>query len=149
MRPDIEASLLQSAATPSNPEEDRPYVAVATLEGVLVNQHLGEAEQVAVFQRHEQGFQLVEMRRAPPYGGGSQRWQALAEILKDCRALLVASAGQAPRVALASQGIQVIMMEGLIEEGLESVYRGVPIRAPLRKQHRCGSACAGNGLGCS
>ena len=48
-----------------------------------------------------------------------------------------------------SQGIQVIMMEGLIEEGLEAVYRGVPIRAPLRKQHRCGSGCAGNGLGCS
>ena len=149
MRPDIEMCLLQSAATPSNPEEDRPYVAVATLEGVLVNQHLGEAEQIAVFEQHEQGFQLVEMRRAPPSGGGSQRWQALAEILKDCRALLVASAGQAPRAALASQGIQVIMMEGLIEEGLESVYRGVPIRAPLRKQHRCGSGCAGNGLGCS
>jgi hypothetical protein len=41
------------------------------------------------------------------------------------------------------------MMEGLIEEGLEAVYRGVLLRAPLRKQHRCGSGCAGNGLGCS
>ena len=41
------------------------------------------------------------------------------------------------------------MMEGLIEEGLESVYRGVPLRSPLRKQHRCGSGCAGNGQGCS
>ena len=41
------------------------------------------------------------------------------------------------------------MMEGLIEEGLEAVYRGVPLRAPLRTQHRCGSGCAGNGLGCS
>ena len=95
------------------------------------------------------GFQLVEMRRAPPPGGGPQRWQALAEMLKDCRALLVASAGESPRSALADQGIQVIMMEGLIEEGLEAVYRGVPLRAPLRKQHRCGSGCAGNGLGCS
>ena len=119
------------------------------MEGALVNQHLGEAEQIAVFEQHGQRFQLVEMRRAPPSGGGSQRWQALAEILKDCRALLVASVGQAPRAALTSQGIQVIMMEGLIEEGLESVYRGVPLRAPLRKQHRCGSGCAGNGLGCS
>ena len=29
---------------PRNPNDDRPYVAVTTLEGVLVNQHLGEAE---------------------------------------------------------------------------------------------------------
>ena len=149
MRPEIEMCLLQSAATPSNPEEDRPYVAVATLEGVLVNQHLGEAERIAVYGRDEQGFRLVEMRPAPPSGGGRQRWLNLAETLKDCRAFLVASAGQSPRSALAEQGIEVIMMEGLIEEGLDAVYGGVPIRAPLRTRHRCGSGCAGNGLGCS
>lgn len=149
MRPEIERCLSESAAMPSNPDEDRPYVAVATLEGVLVNQHLGEAEQIAVFGQDEQGFRLVEMRQAPPSGGGPLRWQSLADILKDCRAILVASAGEAPRSALADHGIRVIMMEGLIEEGLEAVYRGVPLRAPLRKQHRCGSGCAGNGLGCS
>jgi nitrogen fixation protein NifB len=148
MRPEIEMCLLQSAASGGS-GENRPYVAVATLEGVLVNQHLGEAEQIAVFGRTEQGFGLVEMRRTPTSGGGPQRWQALAETLNDCRALLVASAGHAPRTALADQGIEVVMMEGLIEEGLEAVYGGVPLRAPLRKQHRCGSGCAGNGLGCS
>jgi nitrogen fixation protein NifB len=148
-RPEIEICLMQSAAAPVNPQEDRPYVAAATLEGVLVNQHLGEAEQIAVFGRDAEGYRLVEMRRAPPSGGGAQRWLALAELLKDCRAVLVASAGESPRATLAGQGIQVIMMEGLIEEGLDAVYSGMPIRAPLRKQHRCGSGCAGNGLGCS
>ena len=96
MRPEIEICLLRSAAAPFNPEEDRPHVAVATLEGVLVNQHLGEAEMISVFGRGEQGFHLVERRQAPPPGGGSQRWMALAEMLKDCRALLVASAGGRP-----------------------------------------------------
>jgi nitrogen fixation protein NifB len=122
---------------------------VATLEGVLVNQHLGEAERVAVFERSEKGFRLVERRSTPPRGGGRQRWLDLADSLKDCRALLVASAGDAPRSVLAERDIQVIMMEGLIEEGLDAVYRGVPLRAPLRAQHRCGSGCAGNGFGCS
>jgi nitrogen fixation protein NifB len=149
MRPEIELCLLQAASAPIHPDEDRPYVAVATLEGVLVNQHLGEAEQIAVFGRNEQGFYLADTRRAPPPGGGPLRWQSLAETLEDCRALLVASAGDSPRTALAGHGIRVIMMEGLIEEGLEAVYRGEPLRAPLRKQHRCGSGCAGNGLGCS
>ena len=149
MRPAIEACLLQAAAAGPNPEEDRPYVAVATLEGVLVNQHLGEAEQIAVFGRSENGFCRVATPPAPPPGGGTERWLVLAETLKDCRAMLVASAVAAPRSVLADQGIQVLMMEGLIEEGLEAVYRSLPLCAPLRKQHRCGSGFAGNGLGCS
>lgn len=149
MRADLEACLLQSAASPIDPCENRPYVAAATLEGILVNQHLGEAEQIAVYEKTEGGFRLVEMRLTPPPGGGTQRWIDLAETLKDCRAILVASAGQASRSILAEQGIQIIMMEGLIEEGLEAIYRNIPIRAPLRKQHRCGSGCAGNGLGCA
>jgi nitrogen fixation protein NifB len=74
---------------------------------------------------------------------------ALAETLKDCRALLVASAGASPASVLAAQGIRVVMMEGLIEEGLEAVYKNVEVRAPLRAQHRCGSGCAGGGQGCS
>jgi nitrogen fixation protein NifB len=149
MRPEIEICLLQSAASPLNPDDDRPYVAVATLEGVLVNQHLGEAETISVFGRGEQGFHPVETRRAPPPGGGSRRWMALAELLKDCRALLVADAGGAPRSVLTAEGVEVIVMEGLIEEGLDAVYRGVPLRAPLRTERRCGSGCAGSGLGCA
>lgn len=148
MRSDVQLCLLNSAVEPSKQAAERPYVAVATLEGVLVNQHLGEATQVAVFERNELGFHLVETRRTPPPGGGAQRWQALAETLKDCRAFLVASAGDSPRHALADEGIEVILMEGLIEDGLDAVFRGEPIRSPQRT-HRCGSGCAGNGLGCS
>jgi nitrogen fixation protein NifB len=149
MPAEVAACLLHAAAGSLDSDDHRPYVAVATLEGVLVNQHLGEAEQIAVFGRNGNGFQRVDTRAAPPSGGGPQRWATLAETLKDCRALLVASAGRAPCAALAEHDLKVVMMEGLIEEGLEAVYRGVPLRAPLRKQHRCGSGCAGNGLGCS
>ncbi len=137
-----------SFSLPLNPSEDRPYVAVATLEGTLVNQHLGEAKHLAIFGRENGDFALVETRRTPLPGGGRQRWLELAEVLKDCRALLVASAGESPRSVLTSNGVEVVMMEGLVEEGLEAIYRGAEIRAPLRRQHRCGSGCAGSGLGC-
>jgi nitrogen fixation protein NifB len=146
--PECELRLLSSAGLPLNPSEDRPHVAVATLEGTLVNQHLGEAEQLAIFGRQNGAFVLVETRRTPLPGGGQQRWRELATVLKDCRALLVASAGESPRSVLTSSGVKVVIMEGLIEEGLEAIYRGVEIRAPLRTQHRCGSGCAGSGLGC-
>ena len=113
------------------PTEDRPCVAVATLEGVLVNQHLGEAEQLQVYRQQDGEFELVETRPAPPPGGGDQRWQQLAEVLHDCRALLVSSAGSSPVKVLGRRGIRVVMMEGLIEEGLEAVYAG----------RRCGPRC--------
>lgn len=147
MRPEVELLLLRAANQPVN-ADDRPYVAAATWEGVLVNQHLGEAEQLAIFRQEPSGFCLVETRPTPAPGSGAQRWLTLAETLKDCRALLVSSAGDSPRSMLAAQGIKVIMMEGLIEEGLEAVYRGTDIRAPLRRQHRCDSSCAGTGTGC-
>jgi nitrogen fixation protein NifB len=144
----VEIALLQAAAPPV--DESRPCVAVATVEGMLVNQHLGEADRLAIFRPAAEGFQLVETRRTPPPGGGNQRWAALAETLHDCRALLVASAGEAPRSVLAERGVKLVFMEGLIEEGLQAVYRGVEIRAPLRSEHRCGSGsgCTGNGAGC-
>ena len=141
--------LKQCAGLPINPGEERPYVAVATREGALVNQHLGEANQFAIFGRESAGFHRVATREAPPAGGGHDRWRALAETLNDCRALLVASAGASPISVLTAQGIRVVMMEGLIEEGLEAVYKNVEVRAPLRARHSCGSGCAGSGLGCS
>ena len=145
----IELALLQAAsASRLADNSERPCVAVASLEGVLVNQHLGEAQRLAVFRAADGGFQLVETRPTPPPGGGRDRWLALADALHDCRALLVASAGEAPRRVLAERGIKVVLMEGLIEEGLEAVYHGTEIRSPIRREHRCGSGCSGNGQGC-
>ena len=103
----VELALLQPPAVrAARPAEDRPCVAVATMEGVLVNQHLGEAYRLAIYGRGQHGFELVETRPAPPPGGGRDRWLALAKTLHDCRALLVASAGEAPRSVLAEHGIR-------------------------------------------
>lgn len=132
----------------------RPFVAVASHEGALVNQHLGQAERVMIFQKlpgSSAAFALKEYRPAPPAGGGDDRWAAFAALLHDCRALLVASAGARPRTVLAARGLQVVEMEGLIEEGLSAVYSDCPI-PPAMKREVSGrlrmAGCRGTGVGC-
>jgi nitrogen fixation protein NifB len=133
----------------SKPSKARPYVAVASREGMLVNQHVGEASCFHVFTEDGLTYIPVEVREAPESGSGIKRWLDLADLLKDCRAVLTTGVGATPRRVLTSNGLEVIEMEGLIEEGLSAVYGGTPIPASLRKNFRgCGLGCGGGGGGC-
>jgi len=128
----------------------RPYVAVATNEGLLVNMHLGEARSLYIFEQSPKGFKLVEERQTPKHGSGDQRWVDLAGILKDCRALLVSGVGETPKSILRSCEIHVIEMTGLIDEGLEGIYENRVIRSIAKPDaFRCGASCSGNAQGCA
>jgi nitrogen fixation protein NifB len=146
--PRLREAVLKAQASSPDSGAERPYVAAVSREGALVNEHLGEARNLWVYEKGPGGFRLIERRPAPPPGGGWKRWADLAGQLGDCRAILVSSAGDAPQTILSEHGIQVVQMEGLIEEGLDSVYRGTVPRSPLREKQRCGSGCAGDGMGC-
>lgn len=130
----------------------RPYVAVASQEGALVNQHLGEAARILVFKQDAgtpSGFKFHELRHAPAPGGGEERWRELAATLSDCRAFLVAAAGPRPKALLEAGGVEVLEMEGLIEEGLAAVFSDQPIPKALQRRFTsCGSGCKGTGTGC-
>lgn len=142
--------LKKCAAKPISPGAEKPYVAVSSWEGMLVNQHLGEAIRFLVFRPEGEGFVLVEERRAPKPGGGAARWQAVAGILSDCRALLVSDMGDTPRRFLQEAGIKPVLMSGLIEHGLRAIYNGKGLDA-LKKRTRSACAlgsCQGDGTGC-
>jgi nitrogen fixation protein NifB len=131
--------------------DDRPHVAVATLEGVLVNRHLGEADRFQIWGRNGNGFKLVEERSAPARGGGVERWRNLAAALKDCRAVLVSGVGETPMAILGDAGVLPVEMSGFIELGLQAVYRGDdPKVFRRRKGGGCskGLGCGGDGGGC-
>jgi nitrogen fixation protein NifB len=130
--------------------ETRPYVAVATHEGILVNQHLGEASRFQVWGAASGGYRLIEERPAPKPGTGPQRWQALAEILRDCRAVLVSGCGENPREILTSAGVLPVEMNGLIDTALQTIYEGGKVSALKSRKLGCakGSGCGGDGGGC-
>jgi nitrogen fixation protein NifB len=120
------------------------------MEGVLVNQHLGEASLLWIFECGPEGPRLVGTRETPEEGGGSQRWLEMAESLRDCRALLVGGVGPNPRRVIEGKGIRVLEMAGFISEGVESLYHDGDIPRAMRKHFRsCGAECQGSGMGCS
>ncbi len=145
-----EISLLQSSAVlPLIPQEARPFIAVASCEGVLINAHLGETEQVYVYKQDGDEYVLVDVRKAPYPGGGNQRWMDLAKMLSDCQAILVAKAGRSPRELLNKTGIKVIEMQGLIVEGLRIIFSGDQIPASLKPLPcDCAASQLGKGCGC-
>jgi len=125
-------------------------VAAATFEGIMVNQHLGNALSLSIFENGPEGPRFVEERQAPLPGAGDSRWHELASVLHDCHTVLAAFAGKSPRDILASHGIEVVSMEGLIMPALTEIYSGndVPSYMTAAAPKRCGSGCGGNGGGC-
>ncbi|MFZ4525868.1 MAG: nitrogenase cofactor biosynthesis protein NifB [Chlorobium sp.] len=143
--------LAEAAAMPSNPADVRPYIAVSSMEGVLINQHLGEADRFLIYGMDDSGeCALVDSRTAPPAGGGKERWEALATTLGDCRALLVNGAGDSPKKVMTAHGIEVLVLEGVIEEAVYGIFTGQDLKHLMKSSqiHACGSSCSGTGGGC-
>ena len=143
------AALANAAALPLHPRDARPYIAVSSREGMLINQHLGEARELLIYARDAGAVTLIERRPAPSSGEGDERWYVLSDVLHDCRALLVSRAGARPRCILERDGLRLVEMEGLILDGVQAVYEGRRIPAPPQPRRSCAEGgCAGGGQGC-
>ena len=143
-------ALLKNASMPQATPA-RPYAAVASREGIFVNQHLGEATALWIFRLSGGRADLVERRFTPPAGGGTERWTAMAAMLNDCSAVLTSGIGSSPQQVLERADIRVVVMEGMANEGVEALLAGREVpKILLRPPGRCGmgKTCGGNGMGC-
>jgi nitrogen fixation protein NifB len=139
--------LAEAARLPLQPEQKRPYIAVTSLEGVLINRHLGEADQIYIFTVNSGAVAFVETRPAPPPGGGEARWRALSERIADCHTLLVSGIGPNPAEILRASGVKIYETEGLIDSTILALEEGMPPKGKLSVT-QCGFSCKGDGLGC-
>ncbi len=144
---ELRGCLTGCARTAPAAAAERPYVAVASMEGVLVNLHLGEADSFQIWGPKGNGFRLLEERPAPPPGLGDQRWWDLAEVLRDCRAVLVSALGGTPEAILTESGVVPVEMSGFIEAGLSRIYSGEPLTSLKGRKGGLTRACSGKGLG--
>jgi nitrogen fixation protein NifB len=133
------------------PLPGRPYLAAASREGLLVNCHLGEAPELLIAALEDGRAVIRERRPAPRPGSGDSRWEALADTLGDCFAVLVSDCGPNPKRILEARGIRVLAGEGLISDMAKPLLegRGLP-RIYQAVSGRCGQgrSCAGSGMGC-
>ncbi len=129
----------------------RPYVAVASMEGILVNQHLGEADQLWIFEYDEIAPKLIAMRETPEEGDGNLRWRELAKSVADCHSILMSGVGRKPRWVLEQSGLRVIEASGLISQAMDGLHRSGDVPAMMKRQMKscAGSECQGTGAGCS
>ena len=127
-------------------------MAVATREGLLVNLHLGEAKRFQIWGLAESGgFRMIEERLAPSAGCGPSRWEDLARLLSDCRAVLVSALGEAPRAILTERGTLPAACSGFIEDALALAYGEdglARLEALKARRGGLGKSCCGSGDGC-
>ena len=133
------------------PAKHRPNIAVVSQEGFLVNQHLGGADEILIYENANiDGHitpRLIERRPTPAAGGGAGRWAMLAGILSDCKALICNQIGETPRQVLISTGLNVYESDGLISEAVTDVFAGNQPRRALPPRD-CKTSCSGPGTGC-
>jgi len=121
---------LQNPALPK-PSPGRANVAVASSGGLEVDLHLGQAIRFLVYgPRERDGLpSLLGTRNAPEpvatgSGSGDARWNALADTLSDCFAILASSVGANPRKVLSERGITVMTTEADVQSAVDALYGG-------------------------
>lgn len=131
--------------------KQRPYIAVCSQEGYLVNQHLGGADYLLIYENAnvegQNTARLIDKRRTPPPGGGAGRWAMLAGMMSDCKALICHQLGETPRMVLRGAGMNVYESDGLICEAVTDVFAGRDPRRALPPRD-CATDCSGPGTGC-
>ena len=142
--------LQECAQMPEIYDDERPYVAVASLDGQLVNQKLGKAKELLIYGHQENGeIYFVEARETPPPGGGMGRWKDLGDMLNDCRALIVAGLGDNPRRVLSRKKIDILELDGTIEEALQAVFEGHSMDFMVQRDvQACNKKNPMAGMGC-
>lgn len=117
--------------------EERPYVAVASTDGISINQHLGEASTLRIYRAAEQGAQLIDVRAVANEAEGAARWMRMADALKDCAGVLVSGAGVMPRRVLAHCGLAVGIVDGSVQSALTAVATGGDLSFMAKQGFRC------------
>ncbi len=108
----------------SNQLEERLYkVAIASSDGIVVNQHFGRANTFFIYEVAGIGnYRFLETRIVTPVceGGNHDEEKLCSNIskFKDCKYILVSQIGRGAANKMEQSGIMPMELPGMIEESL-------------------------------
>lgn len=103
-------------------------VAVASTDGVSVNEHFGKAGKFLIYELLPSGPRFVEERPCEAYSGNdpeqhtfdAEKFKRVAGLLRDCRRVYVTRIGQRPAEELALLDIRPVVGAGPIKQLLQA-----------------------------
>lgn len=110
----------------AQPEARGYKVAVASSDGIVVNQHFGRADTFYIYVVEETGkYQLYEKRKVTPVcnGGNHKDDELRGNIMKfrDCKYILVSRIGMGAANIVEQFGIIPMELPGMIQESIEKL----------------------------
>jgi len=105
-------------------------IAVASKSGTDVDQHFGHAERFLIYEVSPEAIDLVDEITVekycsfdPDHPFRKTQFQAIADGLSGCTAVVTAMIGEMPKDELKKQGIEPISSEGPIGELLRNAFQ--------------------------
>jgi len=107
---------------------DKTYrIAVASSDGIVVNNHFGRARAFYIYEVKDEVLKLLEVRNLPPVcemgDHDEARLQKNVDDLSDCTHLLASRIGNGARAALESKGISCFEIPGVITESIDKLVK--------------------------
>lgn len=100
-------------------------IAVASKDGLQINQHFGHAERFLIYEVTDNAVKIVGEKAVDKYCSFDPEHplrmhvlRGIAEALAGCRAVVTAQMGEHPRAELERLGIEPFMITGDIEKTL-------------------------------
>lgn len=102
-------------------------IAVASNDGVNVDEHFGRARSFHIYRLHDAGHELMETREIEPACSGhahdDDALSRTAHALSDCRGVVAAQIGAGAIDALIMYRIMAFTLPGSVDEAMEALVR--------------------------
>ena len=134
--------MCTSRKNDSDPSFDVIRIAVASSDGVTIDEHFGQATGFRIYEvRDDGGYRLLETRADQTHGeGGARTPAAIALLLADVDVVLASQLGPHAVDALKSKGIKGFAVKSNIDRALTSY---------AKRRKFLDSTIPGGGPGCS
>ncbi len=102
-------------------------IAVASSDGVSIDQHFGRAIQFRIYRLIDNGYEFIEVRNTDPACSGQRHsdtgLEQTATRIADCQGVIVSQIGAAAIDLLIAQRTLPFTMDGSVDEALQVMLR--------------------------